>query len=1118
MLYAIDYQNIVDSLYSVGTPYNGSTLYDELLSNGADLCNFKVDDLISFEDDAIRDCVDPDVYEDLKLNWNIYQQNSSSFHTKLYAIGCSMSIDLIDDIIDNISNNGFLKILIKCFSFFSIDQYTNLNRDEYNDILDISSRYSSGELVDNFTGISSFSSFAQFTANIFNYLIDNEVLDELCSENYISAIGSTLASMLQSMVFDYELNQYVMQNDFFVDLASQQAEGYLNVIQYEKIFTVCNCKKNLLANNSWGIAIGHNLETKDEDVINCILSNIYLGENDIGINIKYNSEETYYEFIGYNEDIAIKSGVLTLRDYLGESNIYILSNKFFSKDYTIARVPTSTTYEQKQILELKFNTNILMSDKALTFLKGNVIYTTNGILRDMWNNLYTISNDSIYKSNTLIKYGNNSLNTSVILNNVNQICDGAFYGQNIQSITINGNSNVYIGNYAFYDCYRLNNIEANHDISSVGNFAFKNTSIYKNNDNYIIRNALVHASGDDGMIIESFSPITYVAPGTFKNDSNYFYLILEKDNIMFADNAFVNTNINNIFLYTSLINLGENKFFYSNKARHPIFYSCYTFDDDYINYTLYDSFNIIFSYREGNRRKTYNLLDVRENIIGDYDYSDIYLFQKNILGYVIDWEKQNNKVFDVVQDFNIYKEADKVVKLYTECSDESYHEFDNIIDMDEDAHLICCSKCDYRVSVEHNFEYTESINNHIKECSCGRTIVEQHIYGDDIEYFDHITHTISCVYCGHMTNESHNFENKYVEYNNQLYNANVCVDCGYIIPLYSVTAIDNGDNHLLSDGAYQEHEYIDVQYQDIVLKVCKYCGHHIHNGLIMQNTNDRLNHSVYCYYCQTVVNMPHNFDNYICQYNDLYDGYHTKECVDCGYIVEEEHYYIYDDTYNDLHHLICRNCGAATIYHHDEVLSCNPTLRYHTEYCDICECYYYVLHNFEYYDIIESDVDGHYMLCNDCGYYKKVNHEFTRYYNEYGHYDKCTICGYETEISAHTPQFNCSSLDPHNHYLYCTECDYRLSTTLTYQIYYEYEHWCTCSICNTRIHEPHEGNCECIDNILHMYMCYLCDIEYEMPHFVNNHLIIYENFEPGYDLWVCTYCGYMEIVFNGGNG
>ena len=32
-----------------------------------------------------------------------------------------------------------------------------------------------------------------------------------------------------------------------------------------------------------------------------------------------------------------------------------------------------------------------------------------------------------------------------------------------------------------------------------------------------------------------------------------------------------------------------------------------------------------------------------------------------------------------------------------------------------------------------------------------------------------------------------------------------------------------------------------------------------------------------------------------------------------------------------------------------------------------------------------------------------------------------------------------------------------------------------------------------------------------MPHFVNDHLIIYENYEPGYDLWVCTYCGYMEI-------
>ena len=80
-----------------------------------------------------------------------------------------------------------------------------------------------------------------------------------------------------------------------------------------------------------------------------------------------------------------------------------------------------------------------------------------------------------------------------------------------------------------------------------------------------------------------------------------------------------------------------------------------------------------------------------------------------------------------------------------------------------------------------------------------------------------------------------------------------------------------------------------------------------------------------------------------------------------------------------------------------------------------------------------------------------------------------------------------------------------------YSICAEYDHYCKCQICNLQILEAHDENCTYYDDELYIYYCDLCQIQYLMPHFVNDHVIIYENYEPGYDLWVCTYCGYMEV-------
>ena len=73
-----------------------------------------------------------------------------------------------------------------------------------------------------------------------------------------------------------------LPGDICVDTNSQKAKGYDGVINYNKVFTPLNCNVNKRSQNH--VPIPHNLETHDENMLDCILKVI-----DYGNNLPYNS-------------------------------------------------------------------------------------------------------------------------------------------------------------------------------------------------------------------------------------------------------------------------------------------------------------------------------------------------------------------------------------------------------------------------------------------------------------------------------------------------------------------------------------------------------------------------------------------------------------------------------------------------------------------------------------------------------------------------------------------------------------------------------------------------------------------------------------------------------------
>ena len=1152
MLYAIQHPNIVDTLVSIGTPYNGSTMLN--IDGSAGIYNLIMngdENEISSINYGMIDCMDENIYNQIKNDWN--RLIADGCKTKLITIGSTMTLGLIEKVfksqkLSNIEDNYIFNKTVNNISAFVENSYLNISGIEnYYDKFATSIsqkriyKYLESSKIDK--------TFIESLANVFieffsidDYLVNNcincnvEEIECKCTSKQIgiiNALYNLFKHICENTYYDFtvqsenEYGDFIYEGDLFVNLSSQLAYGYNSAITYEKVFTedITENLDKLKVDQFIDVkedddplmyAIGHNLERIDEDIIRCVLSNLYLGNNDNGLIINENNE-----IIGYNYE------AITRNESNGVLNIpggYTISSKMFGIDKNSAQAKRDADFLDENeefrlshnIKEISFLGETFIEDGAFTYLTNQVKFSKIEGDLDLTgenNKVYSVENGSLYSyinnKKILEKFGSESVNEySKIANlsNIDIIQSGAFFCQNIEQTVIYSELKE-IGDYAFYGCNNLKEILYEEDyinnVNNIGSWVLNHTNIYKKNRNLVVCGYLVkYDKTKDVLKTSDFSNLKGIASGVFIKNKNLKTLILDTPNIKINSNAFIDTPIEGIFIETvtetgslgliidddSFVRIGKIEI--NENGRRTRNFKVYSeYPINFLGVESDQEIEIKVVDTNGNDVTTENINFVVENYeisINEFEYTNNLL-----LGYSYNNEKKDYR--ELLETVDITKVYNSNLYALFSCSEEhceltSNYTYESI---DYELHLSMCQNCDYSIKENHDGSNIENGNNQ----------------------FDRFT----CAKCGCETAHIHDYYEEFKEINGIIQHEKTCNICSYhFICSYEMNVEVQGNNHIVSCGEcnseiiYENHNYYTMDYENFDILVCIYCEEHICNGV--NYYIDNTTHSVLCSYCREEKICSHVFNEeseYVNQNSNPDNGYHTSTCLICEETIQLDHYY---EIAEDNHTLTCRDCNVVYVLTYPDAGNNYNSDLYHIYYCDMCEVYHTELHDLEYFEDGVSCIDGHYQRCSIC---QRVDileeHSFEiKSIGSIGHVDECSICGYQTEIETHTLVANCSDSFIDLHHYECVDCDYCAHIPKEYEIYHEYEHFIICSECNGRQTQNHLEYCYPMDGECHMYTCTICNIAYEMPHYVNDmgEAIYYD--ETYYTMW-CHYCGYTEL-------
>ena len=1179
MLYTINHPNIVDTLISIGTPYNGTNITDVLG------CTDFLDLLLtssSSDNQGMLDCLNSSIYEKIKEEWNKLDKKPN-----LVAIGSSMSLNLIGDIFNSLNIDdyvdpieipdiGFLDEIIEKAIEFGIEMEFNNITNNFNNFIDSSyaNIQNEGSYYDKLSVRSSekrvheYLSSSKVDNNLLDFMAD-ALIEFLGSDEYlfdsclyctngtcdctddelsiIKVLYYLFKHICENTYYDFtvqsenEYGDFIYEGDLFVDLYSQLATGYDGAIAYEKVFTRDYDLTNYANDDFWKnldnkdegyytdftneelislskkYAIGHNLERTDEDIIRCVLSNLYLGKNDSGLIINENNE-----IIGYNYEAITRNGGNGVLNIPGG---YTISSKMFGIDKNSAQAKRNENFlnEENGLFKTTHNINKInftgltfIEEGAFTYLSNQVMFSKDndqvelkGVNDNLEENgkIYSVENGSLYSNinnkKTLEKYGRNNINSIdkyIDLSGVHKLGNGAFFCQDIKEITIYSTLEE-IGDYVFYGCGSFNTINFEeyyiNNINKIGSRSFNHTYLYLTNDDLVVANHLVKFNNlSEEFKSSNFDNLKGIASGTFVNHKKLKTVVLDTPNLTVNEYAFADTEIEGIFVYTfdenNKINFNENSFIRigsinideeGKRTREFLVFSnsditiCNVASRHFVDVELKKTNGEIISVERITLPT--NNLNVEIDINGSEN-------NNLILGKSY---KQNSGINELLTSIDLSKAYNKGLYILYSCGGE--HIMNNYQNIDEYQHLNYCLNCDY-------------------------ALLENHI-GDEIESIDGVFSTFECSLCSNEVNHYHNYIENFEIVNGTLAHTRVCESCGYTHFCSNNIEVDsNGLTHEIfctnccKSEIVNKHIYYTMDYENFDILVCKYCEEHICNGV--NYYIDNTTHSVLCSYCGEEKICSHVFNEeseYVNQNSNPDNGYHTSTCLICEETIQLDHYY---EIAEDNHTLTCRDCNVVYVLIYPDAGNNYNSDLYHIYYCDICEVYHTELHDLEYFEDGVSCIDGHYQRCSIC---QRVDileeHSFEiKSIGSIGHVDECSICGYQTEIETHTLVANCSDSFIDLHHYECVDCDYCAHIPKEYEIYHEYEHFIICSECNGRQTQNHLEYCYPINGEIHMYTCTVCNIAYEMPHYVNDmgEAIYYD--ETYYTMW-CHYCGYTEL-------
>lgn len=611
--YALDHPDLVESIYSLGTPYLGTTI--------AALAN-ELNPSFLDTPEAAHDILSSEVYLKYLNNWNnnyekYYKNISVTAYAGYISFSSLLSILSKDDayefVIEDFDQKGkFAKEFIKSFS----------------------------ELV---VGIVYSIKLLNTAESILNLNFFDETLvsyiSELCRDAGWEIDDCSIDELVQMLANEIHVSKkapfMAWHNDICVDVGSALGykgansafgESYKGFKRVKKMFDNSNCNLNAVAMDF--PPVPHNLEPRDEELCNYIVSDINLGNadygflytpvydsdgnetNDIVINQFYGQMEGNTLFIP--EKIDDKS-VVGIADFAFSNNVYGNDNiKKIQIPSTIKTIGKNAFYNSESIEEIIFDGSSSLT-KIGSYAFSNIpnlksfsisysvkeieenAFKNSGIenfdikLNDryQWYNGMLIDKKVYYQgtnvNNYKVIYASPNLENIKFPDSVKFIESGLFEGnQNIK--TINLNKVKFIGSSAFrYSS--LEEISGYENVELVENYAFDFTP-WKNNQNtpYIkLGNTLLECkSNDDYITIDD--DIKMISSESFLSNTKGIIIGANVESI--GDNAFINCPKLEWILFTSL-----NESFIGNDVVNDnvVIYVPYNKIESYKNYVTFGS-------------------------------------------------------------------------------------------------------------------------------------------------------------------------------------------------------------------------------------------------------------------------------------------------------------------------------------------------------------------------------------------------------------------------------------------------------------------------------------------------------------------------------------------------
>lgn len=667
--YALDHPNLVDSIYSFGTPYLGST--------SASIDYYFLGSKFVENEVSESDIVNSNVYKKYLERWNTdYDKLYSKI--KVTALGGYSTL------------YGLCKGLTTEKSIDFLVDETGVSKEKLEVLIPA--------ILGSIDGIVLGFYFVKPTKSIKPLLIKAmmSVASELVNEFDLDIGSDDLAQIITNELFlDYHPPFVSWYNDCLVDLGSQLgyrgeiqigSEQYKGFKRISKCFdrTNCNFEATSMSNMP---AVVHNLEARDEELCNYVLSTIsatFKSYDEYEITV-INNNECIIDL--YNGNIV--SSELIIPNYIDGKKVvgisdYAFANNCYGKDNiktivlpnTIKYIGKNAFYNSQNITNIDIPNGTLeeIDDNAFTNIpqlkKLNIPSSIKSISKTAFeqssitdfvidsNDRYGFVNGVLFDKDVIGEYDRNyeafyvnpELEDVIMPDNVRIIGKDLFkFNRNIKSINLN--DVIYIGIDAF-SYSTLEDIYGITDNLSVQNGAFEKTpwKEKQSNDFFQIGTTLIEYNGNLEYVVLDDS-IKTISANCF--NSNVKGIVIGKNVNSIEDNAFTNCPNLEWILFTSnkeayLGNniVSENVKLYVPQAYYEKYKKFDTFKN-YIDQIAVKKVNVCFEYNDS----YYNLEEEY------YSNFDNYVLAPNIVG-------MDFKYWTLKDDLNITIKPNDIFEFY----------------------------------------------------------------------------------------------------------------------------------------------------------------------------------------------------------------------------------------------------------------------------------------------------------------------------------------------------------------------------------------------------------------------------------------------------------------------